>query len=517
MRIKFFILTLILTSFFFNAHSKPRCDLFYDELYNTNKFPRDVDFDNFSEVKTLGIRLQQESNKEKTSWQLKKNKDGYFSVGKVTKISVHDQISVGDIILEVNGKDIRKDYKGNYNISDNFEEGEIVKIKFLRKNKDKKKNKLFEIDLKNELFDYNEPALDFFVENLTINEKEGSFNATIETDYAEFVGPKFAITNIAHKLLVYNMDTGLYPTLDQIKKDEWVYEECPFDIDKWSRLQTRDPAYGITFSNVTREDKNTKYSKYLIIPFFEDDTYEPFTKIGKFDKTILEIKNSFNLRTFPFDRQKIKIHSYNERYELDFWRYKATTYTLKRAEQFKEKNSIPGWNIKDLQMQYETYTDANWDTPGDGFSLIYELERKSRYYIFKIIFPILLILTICWSSVWIDPKEIESRLTITIVCLLSLIAYNFVIDSDLPKLEYLTIMDYIILISYVYAAIPNFLSIYSFELMKKNKVLTEKYESYEKKYGLPSYFLIILLIIIINVSGSPEHTNTMFSWAAMRN
>ena len=106
---------------------------------------------------------------------------------------------------------------------------------------------------------------------------------------------------------------------------------------------------------------------------------------------------------------------------------------------------------------------------------------------------------ICWSAVWIDPKEIESRLTITIVCLLSLIAYNFVIDSDMPKLEYLTIMDYIILISYIYAAIPNFLSIYSFHLDKTNKVLAEKYERYEKKYALLSYILIVFLIIILKV------------------
>ena len=119
---------------------------------------------------------------------------------------------------------------------------------------------------------------------------------------------------------------------------------------------------------------------------------------------------------------------------------------------------------------------------------------------------------ICWSAVWIDPKEIESRLTITIVCLLSLIAYNFVIDSDMPKLEYLTIMDYIILISYVYAAIPNFLSIYSFELQKKNRKLTERYEQYEKKYGLPSYLLIIIIIVIINTSSSPDHAIESLSW-----
>ena len=34
---------------------------------------------------------------------------------------------------------------------------------------------------------------------------------------------------------------------------------------------------------------------------------------------------------------------------------------------------------------------------------------------------------------------------------------NHSTDSELPKLEYLTVMDWIILISYVYATIPNFL------------------------------------------------------------
>jgi len=50
-----------------------------------------------------------------------------------------------------------------------------------------------------------------------------------------------------------------------------------------------------------------------------------------------------------------------------------------------------------------------------GFSLEIELERKIGYYIFKVIFPIILILSICWASVWINPRELESRLTITIV------------------------------------------------------------------------------------------------------
>jgi len=93
-----------------------------------------------------------------------------------------------------------------------------------------------------------------------------------------------------------------------------------------------------------------------------------------------------------------------------------------------------------------------------------------------------------------------------------LIAYNFVIDADMPKLEYLTIMDYLVLISYVYATIPNFLSIIAFRSIGKRKKLTNNIEEYSKKYGLLSYLFLVIFIILFNSSLSPEHTNSMLSW-----
>ena len=151
----------------------------------------------------------------------------------------------------------------------------------------------------------------------------------------------------------------------------------------------------------------------------------------------------------------------------------------------------------------------------NGFSLKIELERKFGYYIFKVIFPIILILLICWASVWIDPKELESRLTITIVCLLSLIAYNFVIDSELPKLEYLTVLDWIILISYIYATIPNILSVYSFRISSTNKVLCEKVESLAREFGIISYIGLVILIIALNANLNPENSGSLISWMTL--
>ena len=56
---------------------------------------------------------------------------------------------------------------------------------------------------------------------------------------------------------------------------------------------------------------------------------------------------------------------------------------------------------------------------------------------------------------FIKPRELESRLTISIVVFLSLIAYNFVVSDDLPKIGYLTLIDSFILISYIFAGIPT--------------------------------------------------------------
>ena len=146
------------------------------------------------------------------------------------------------------------------------------------------------------------------------------------------------------------------------------------------------------------------------------------------------------------------------------------------------------------------------------------IEREYFYYIFKIILPIILILFICWSSVWLNRKEVESKLTITIVCLLSLIAYNFVIDNEIPKLNYLTIMDWIILLSYLYAAAPNILAIISYQLglNSKQRVLNSKIDEYSKRYGIFSYLMFVLIIIIISVSNVPENTIDALSWAMVR-
>ena len=59
----------------------------------------------------------------------------------------------------------------------------------------------------------------------------------------------------------------------------------------------------------------------------------------------------------------------------------------------------------------------------------------------KVYLPIVIILFVTLSTLFIHPKELESRLTVAVVCFLALIAYTYVVEKDLPQLSYLTAMD----------------------------------------------------------------------------
>ncbi len=543
---KFFI--FFICSFFFlsnNALSVPRCEELWNTIYN-DKIRKDVNIHTVEKKKTIGIRLLKtwstydiENNPVWGSWELKQNNDGYFVVGKITKGELSEEIKVNDIVLSINDIDLREVAKDEdkkkileKDLSDLFETDELIKFKLMRKNIKTNEMETFIVDrtyknaekpnIKNSLETFDEPSMDFFVKSIDVNEKEGNFDASIETSFLQEIDERFFLTKSIWDLLVYDKE------YKGEKLRMFWYERCGYPDEKWQKLNTEDPNYGMVFDNLIKEERNNRTSEYHIEPdinnhnYYEKDIgdeweiFENKAKVFYKSTGFYKIKNNFNLKTFPFDTQKLSIYLRHDLDEIAEYRSSVSSWTMKRALEFKKQNTIQGWNIIDVDMKYEIYDDPNDFKYKDGYKLEILIERKSGYYLFKIILPMILILSICWSAVWIDPKEIESRLTITIVCLLSLIAYNFVIDSELPKLEYLTIMDYIILLSYIYATIPNFLSIYSFQLYKKNKKLTEKYELIEKKFGLPSYIFFIFLIIIVNTSSNPEYTSSMFTWAIMK-
>ena len=142
---------------------------------------------------------------------------------------------------------------------------------------------------------------------------------------------------------------------------------------------------------------------------------------------------------------------------------------------------------------YDLYLDKVYANSQNSIELIIEVKRNSAHYLFKIIIPVFLILCVAWSVLWIPTYKLDARLTTSIVALLSLIAYNFVFEGDIPKLDYLTDLDKFILLSYIFCCIPTFISIgFSRFILKTQKLQKRvtKINSHIRRWGGLIYIFI---------------------------
>ena len=199
----------------------------------------------------------------------------------------------------------------------------------------------------------------------------------------------------------------------------------------------------------------------------------------------LEVKNKENFKSFPFD--KINVEG-----GLSFRNVKLTVDEIDQdSHRSVIKEVIKQWKVTDLNIEPKSKSQTN------EHELIYnlELKRNSNYYIWKIILPIFVIVLISLGNFWIKSKDIEAKLNLTVGSLLSLIAYNFVFGDDIPKLNYLTVLDYIILTSYFFAFLSTIVTlILSFRFNKQGEANGE-YHKWDKPFGifLPIAYTVIMI------------------------
>ena len=234
-------------------------------------------------------------------------------------------------------------------------------------------------------------------------------------------------------------------------------------------------------------------------------------------------KQYFDFKKFPFDTQKLLIRiktgvsNFKNQNSEDSGKSGAVTFIIPEKGVYYDLEKFINPNVNKLKA---------WKIPADGIKIrntvlsndnyydIFEkkiipvtenvldieitIERNYQHYLFKIMLPVFLILCVAWYVLWIPTQKYEVRLNTSIIALLALIAYNFVFQDDIPKLEYLTNLDWFILLSYIFCCIPVFLSIAFSKFISKNQFKVMKVNKIIKIWGGILYMLITAQIFLVN-------------------
>ncbi|KXZ51908.1 hypothetical protein GPECTOR_11g36 [Gonium pectorale] len=109
------------------------------------------------------------------------------------------------------------------------------------------------------------------------------------------------------------------------------------------------------------------------------------------------------------------------------------------------------WIMYDRIIVKQGLTDARRNDDGLRFTTlnIYVcLRRKLGFYGWNIMLPIFLLVTISFASFFFEASALSDRLNLTLVVLLTLVAFKFVVSQYLPAASYLTYMDMYLVASF---------------------------------------------------------------------
>lgn len=169
----------------------------------------------------------------------------------------------------------------------------------------------------------------------------------------------------------------------------------------------------------------------------------------------------FDFNKYPFDQQKfyVKIDSI---YPQDSYVFVDWPEMTGIGPQLGEEE----WSPTSFGTEIGNTSQGTMDNTS-RISFYFLAHRHLNYYLLRIFLPILIILFL--SLLTFSLKDYGKRSDMAAANLLLLIAYNFTIAGDLPRLGYLTFMDMVITISFAITALLFTYNIYLRWLQSKDK------------------------------------------------
>ena len=216
-----------------------------------------------------------------------------------------------------------------------------------------------------------------------------------------------------------------------------------------------------------------------------------YVQKGKYIESLSRYRGVFfsdmPLSNFPFDNQvlKLKLEDFNEDLTRLKYRYgnplreknNSNSIKLSSSEIFEMDLEFPEYSISDEAVftTISHYYGSKLDNKEFSQALLaFRIIRNPGYYLYKVLFVTLLLTLSGFLLFIIPPKDLSGRLAYGVTVMLAMISQNFAIQDSLPKISYLTVLDYIILASNLITflillyAILNYLQIKSLEKNQAN-------------------------------------------------
>ncbi len=193
----------------------------------------------------------------------------------------------------------------------------------------------------------------------------------------------------------------------------------------------------------------------------------------------------FNFLKYPFDTQEFHFDVVSV-FPSEFVTYKPLPGFSGLGDLLGEEE----WILGNARIEKSTVVGISGRV-SDQVALVFEGKRHLTYYVIRVFLPMLVLITVGWALFFLD--EYRKRIEISGANLLVFVAFNWAISADLPKLGYLTFLDFILQCMFV---MTGAIIVFNVALRKlktsDREALAKKLDNYAIKWIYPLGYAAIV-------------------------
>lgn len=180
----------------------------------------------------------------------------------------------------------------------------------------------------------------------------------------------------------------------------------------------------------------------------------PDGRVRFMEQRSVTLETPMQLRRFPLDTQRLEANIISFGDHIDQVLLEVDERILGATEEFAERNrkvNIAQWQFKNLDLASRE-ADFRYYGGNKVFSelhLTVTLHRQSANFIWKVVVPLIVLVLLMWAIFWLEVDNLSERLNLAFIGVLTIVAYQFLVDGTMPRIAYFTLTDTILLYSFV--------------------------------------------------------------------
>lgn len=214
-------------------------------------------------------------------------------------------------------------------------------------------------------------------------------------------------------------------------------------------------------------------------------------KVEYRERFIVTLATNFEMRQFPFDRQRLLI-------EVESFAWSSDDLALKKRGNlvgFSREFRLPGWTIERIDEAVREHMEPRDRAPFSELQAVITVKRNPGFFLWKFLIPLTIVMLLISAVLWIPPDQIKDRVSATLTGILTSAAYGFTIARYLPEHVYDTYLDAVVMLSVLYSAAMMVLNIVSYRLNFASRSALALKCDRVGRIAFPAGFLSALVIL----------------------